>query len=174
MIEQPKANALDAVLGLQRTVDRVERESSDTVDSMVGWQPLTTAPKDGSMLLLRHKNDTPFVGYWYATEQVWRDPNCGVRQPTQWAPLPPNAQVERPMMAGKDDMTTDTTTKSAIIGTLGRLVGNPTHEEIAHITALTNADRQQWAKSKGWTLNKVSCADVRAVLEQVTKIANRN
>ena len=35
MIEQQKTNALDAVLGLQRTVDRAERESSDTVDPFV-------------------------------------------------------------------------------------------------------------------------------------------
>lgn len=56
---------------------------------------------------------------------------------------------------------------------LQRIVGNPTHEEIAHITGLTNADRQEWARSKGWTLlNKVSCADARSVLAQVNKIAN--
>ena len=53
-----------------------------------GWQPIDTAPRDGSMIVMRHKSDTPFVGYWYRTESVWTDPNCGVRQPTHWTPLP--------------------------------------------------------------------------------------
>ena len=56
MIEQPKTNALDAVLGLQRTVDRAERESSDTVDSMVG------CPRCGGQLATirgRHPQDPP-------------------------------------------------------------------------------------------------------------------
>jgi len=46
MIEQPKTNALDAVLGLQRTVDRAEHESSCSSPSACSVSPAAQPPRD--------------------------------------------------------------------------------------------------------------------------------
>jgi hypothetical protein len=88
---------------------------------MSDWQPIATAPKDGSDVLLwadtRAATDLAFylqtggkhfagvqIGYWedavahpMQTEQAgWRLPMVG--EPTHWMPLPepPNPTTERP------------------------------------------------------------------------------
>ena len=67
---------------------------------MTDWQPIETAPKDGTRVLLIGKNGAnrwmrPFVGYWtpryawsldvYDFESVLTN----YHPPTHWMPLPP-------------------------------------------------------------------------------------
>jgi hypothetical protein len=65
---------------------------------MTDWQPIETAPKDGTWLLVgEHRYAHPFVarwtehptgGYWQQDNQgVWDD-DMGYWQPTHWQPLP--------------------------------------------------------------------------------------
>lgn len=58
-----------------------------------GWQPIETAPKDGSSVLV-YEGFEPIVteGWWDAEDEMWRP--SGSRnypfwhQPTHWQPLP--------------------------------------------------------------------------------------
>lgn len=62
------------------------------------WQPIETAPKDGTRILLAGKHGVVpmIVGYWEASCQVWvydffeREDEFFeiVRQPTDWMELP--------------------------------------------------------------------------------------
>ena len=57
-----------------------------------GWQPVETAPKDGTQLLLAGEFDGPGdwrikMGYWAAYENDWHLFG-GSWQPTRWMPLP--------------------------------------------------------------------------------------
>lgn len=64
------------------------------------WQPIETAPKDGSEILLRWK-DAVAIGCWrarYEGQFRWQDPSTqwplcdetdAADQPTRWTPLPP-------------------------------------------------------------------------------------
>ena len=73
-------------------------------EGMAGWQPIETAPKDGSYLLLWEQySDAPFVGYWSGgswsvshehvdAEGGWDGANVvdALSMPiTHWMPLPP-------------------------------------------------------------------------------------
>jgi hypothetical protein len=63
-----------------------------------GWQPIATAPKDGTMVMIYDQGDpTPIaVAYW--TTSVWVDGGAWVQEehrsdtytfnPTHWMPLP--------------------------------------------------------------------------------------
>lgn len=61
---------------------------------MMEWQPIETAPKDGTRLLLCEADQPgePCVGWWIAGQ--WRDMGdigCDGQddyQPTHWMPLP--------------------------------------------------------------------------------------
>lgn len=51
------------------------------------WQPIETAPKDGTRILLRGEHSHS-VSYWWP--YVWMpDTHNGVQKPTHWMPLPP-------------------------------------------------------------------------------------
>jgi hypothetical protein len=66
---------------------------------MIGWQPINTAPKDGTHVLLISKVNTQWVGSWRLPrlgepqnqsyyEYEWRDGGGRWSTPTHWRPLP--------------------------------------------------------------------------------------
>ena len=59
------------------------------------WQPIETAPKDGSFILLASPKGRIADGFWSLVYGVWSWPYVMV-EPTHWMPLPerPNAQGE--------------------------------------------------------------------------------
>jgi hypothetical protein len=68
------------------------------------WQPIATAPKDGSLVVLWEKCDCePFIGYWSLYRKRWRasltyycsdtgsvDDNVYSDGVTHWMPMPPS------------------------------------------------------------------------------------
>lgn len=64
---------------------------------MTEWQPIETAPKDGTTLLLNGPHtEYPMLGYydlcdggWVATNPRWvLGPEVHIPDPTQWRPAP--------------------------------------------------------------------------------------
>ena len=59
------------------------------------WQPIETAPKDGTELLLLDKADQPWIGFWNRRTSMWDDGDFrdNLKGLTNWMPLPepPNA-----------------------------------------------------------------------------------
>ena len=82
------------------------REIAAIIDraASAGWQPIETAPKDGTWILLLHENhSTPTVGRWIDTPTVgrWIDggwfSDDGLKWPsTHWMPLPPPPSAPSP------------------------------------------------------------------------------
>ena len=61
---------------------------TDTTDK---WQPIETAPKDGSLFLAYRKHTTrPLITRWDVSYGEWEDDNSGfhVYYLTHWMPLP--------------------------------------------------------------------------------------
>lgn len=61
---------------------------------MSDWQPISTAPKDGTVIQLwpnmNWRNPAVFVGRWHSELEMWEDLSddnmvCGM---THWMPLP--------------------------------------------------------------------------------------
>ncbi len=51
------------------------------------WQPIETAPRDGTPLLV-WDGDVPIIAYWHRA--AWRySPKGYTCHPTHWMPLPP-------------------------------------------------------------------------------------
>lgn len=91
---------------------RAERHTwlADTAEQMVpiierhlreirpAWQPISTAPKDGSMFLsCRSSTDGPLVVYtsWYGKRHgYWLTTHDRVIEPLFWMPLPAPPEVE--------------------------------------------------------------------------------
>ena len=59
------------------------------------WQPIETAPKDGSFILLATPKGRIADGFWSPVYGVWSWPYVVV-EPTHWMPLPelPGAQTQ--------------------------------------------------------------------------------
>lgn len=62
----------------------------------MGWQPVETAPRDGTRVLLfgPFDGDAPalYVGWWDDDEDCWRASRFDLLawlDPTHWMPLPP-------------------------------------------------------------------------------------
>jgi hypothetical protein len=57
---------------------------------MSEWQPIATAPRDGTWLLLHawHWGRLPTIGVWSRYSNCWQDHNHGLDRPTHWAPIP--------------------------------------------------------------------------------------
>ena len=66
---------------------------------MSDWQPIATAPKDGTRVLLDWTDETgrqvPIqAGFWHVRENAWCDTHHPLhgqgahQQPTHWMPLP--------------------------------------------------------------------------------------
>lgn len=64
-----------------------------------GWRPMTTAPRDGAVVLLflpdayvyAEEGDAPVhmtVGWYGAESEQWMDVHCMNVRPSHWMPLP--------------------------------------------------------------------------------------
>ena len=65
---------------------------------VLGWQPIETAPKDGTQILLWERQSRgPFMGWWHdgwpSLESYWTDEAETEPDPTHWMELP-----ERPVL----------------------------------------------------------------------------
>ncbi len=64
------------------------------------WQPIDTAPKDGTWILLS-EGGVVYSGYWCKATEEWRDygdigcNGCTEIEPTDWAPLPKPPEQSR-------------------------------------------------------------------------------
>lgn len=62
------------------------------------WQPIETAPRDGTMVLLWHRNaDGATAGWmlgWFDQFHEWENMCGGLLEPTHWMPLPDPPQIE--------------------------------------------------------------------------------
>ena len=58
-----------------------------------GWQDISTAPKDGSDILIL-SNGCCVCGYWNSREGAFVTFQYGIDSPTHWMPLPPNPTGE--------------------------------------------------------------------------------
>lgn len=62
------------------------------------WQPIETAPKDGSQILLygRVDSDRAFrhIGFWSERWNDWLDMTMSFSVPTHWMPLPAPPESE--------------------------------------------------------------------------------
>ncbi|PVE22209.1 hypothetical protein DC522_22175 [Microvirga sp. KLBC 81] len=52
------------------------------------WQPIETAPRDGSPILIFTAWSDRTVGYWSAHRKIWVDQSHGIVVATYWMPLP--------------------------------------------------------------------------------------
>lgn len=81
----------DQSMWAQRSVDTLNAVLSRLESS--AWQPISTAPKDGTrILLLAHDPIYSHieVGHWNALAELWSIfAEMEQMQPTHWAPLPP-------------------------------------------------------------------------------------
>jgi hypothetical protein len=57
-------------------------------ESMSDWQPIETAPKDGTRLLLATPTGKVADGMWSTRYEVWSWPYV-MAEPTHWMPAPP-------------------------------------------------------------------------------------
>ena len=65
-----------------------------------GWQPIETAPKDGTGILVYTRNDNIYVvaydNYFSAPWRIRNDQGLNVSVPTHWMPLPAAPRKETP------------------------------------------------------------------------------
>ncbi|MQX90270.1 hypothetical protein [Sinorhizobium meliloti] len=76
---------------------------SDAIAVERAWQPIKTAPKDWTDVLLFVPNlDSDWrnvcEGYYDAENEVWENPMFGAVDPTRWQPLPAPPETEREAM----------------------------------------------------------------------------
>jgi hypothetical protein len=77
-----------------RGLSEAIRSVPDTLAKAAGWQPIETAPKDGTAVLGWDKDEGSDVMHF--REGLWMqrvDDACWVRTPTHWRPLPPPPEV---------------------------------------------------------------------------------
>lgn len=70
-------------------------------DTVTGWQDISTAPKDGTRVMLSYDDFVTTGRYWDAWNDGtadWFDDSddvlCGYLEPTHWMPLPPAPEKE--------------------------------------------------------------------------------
>jgi hypothetical protein len=78
------------IAALREEIDDLQQQLAEAHERQ-GWQPIETAPKDGTRLLLfsRRPWDRPHVGYYCGPPHGWVTDHgwCGPK-PTHWQPLP--------------------------------------------------------------------------------------
>src|SRR5690606_36923841 len=89
-VDDPKAAAWDAMRAYRAMLSAAPTPPVDD-----GWQPIETAPRDGTDVLLWDGEEI-FVGYW--SDSIWVSPGAWVKEehrsdtvtylPTHWQPLP--------------------------------------------------------------------------------------
>ena len=74
---------------LARKIDIMRKEMYDRLQSLLsgGWQDISTAPKDGSDILIL-SNGCCVCGYWNSREGAFVTFQYGIYSPTHWMPLP--------------------------------------------------------------------------------------
>lgn len=71
-----------------------------TLSKLMEWQDISTAPKDGTFILLYSPGDgRADLGVWQDTVswgECWTDDDmfCNLLNPTHWIPLPPIPEVK--------------------------------------------------------------------------------
>ena len=82
--------------------EEYQRLAQVALDAAYAWQPIETAPKDGTPIFALCFEDYPQVVVWdqeidYGDEgvrQIWRSQLEGFVIPTYWMPLPPAPEEE--------------------------------------------------------------------------------
>jgi hypothetical protein len=97
-------------------LDSCAQELADTLSALggrpeTGWQPIATAPKDGTAILIwqprtdfvrsvrewKNCDDSRYaVGYWRTWVGSWGNRNDADVEPTHWQPLPSPPLQEQP------------------------------------------------------------------------------
>ena len=62
-----------------------------------GWKDISTAPKDGTPVIVTDGAGVYGAGWWHSGEEAWLD--CDGCRPTHWMPLPSSPQ---PPESGKE------------------------------------------------------------------------
>lgn len=94
----PGDDGFGAVKDYYDQVDATESASipSACLTESVGWLPISSAPKDGTILLLINMNQSKgmAVSWWSSWRKVWiTSGGVEIHQPTHWMPLPPPPQA---------------------------------------------------------------------------------
>lgn len=55
---------------------------------MTEWQPIETAPKDGTPILVCDKGPYAYVAEWFQHSRTWIGADKMYWEPTHWMPLP--------------------------------------------------------------------------------------
>ncbi len=64
---------------------------------MTDWQPINTAPKDGTYVLVYGRHEGVRIGKWETLFDDWEAPyEGGLLEPTHWMPLPDPPTAEEP------------------------------------------------------------------------------
>jgi hypothetical protein len=78
-----------------------ETQLDTAADTVTGWQDISTAPKDGTRVMLSYDDSVTTGRYWDAWNDGtadWFDDSddvlCGYLKPTHWMPLPPAPEKE--------------------------------------------------------------------------------
>ena len=84
-------------------INAEEKEAEEIfAELMTDWQPIETAPKDGTSILVCDKGHYyPFVAEWNEQEKYWRSTSCidqyfGIADATHWMPLPEPPSKDAP------------------------------------------------------------------------------
>lgn len=93
---QSDARGMSAMFPLDDVNDltlayRAARAKIAELEAATQWQPIATAPKDGTMIVLLAENTAVNVGSYSAdsyNQWRWRRVNGGRIAPTHWQPLP--------------------------------------------------------------------------------------
>ena len=76
------------ILGVQHAEGIIAGEAADALEAM-GWQPIETAPKDGTIVDLLHKDGFRLIDQWWDDEdQSWAAALFRGDDITHWMPLP--------------------------------------------------------------------------------------
>jgi hypothetical protein len=95
MYEEEGAELREALSVLNIGKGAVKSEAAGKVEEGAanGWQPIETAPRDGTHILIRPCDGTynvaRWIGFWASVPGAW------TRQPTHWQPLPPPPTEKR-------------------------------------------------------------------------------
>ena len=99
------------LLSAREMGERLERaeaalqQAQDSIARLSSWQPMTTAPKDGSEIIVLLKDQSRAHHPYFVSSAVWRDADEGVQEgwwddtcisywePLGWLPHPPTSNT---------------------------------------------------------------------------------
>lgn len=99
-LSDEEAEYADVGGGYDALVRKAREALASLNDTEEGWQPIETAPRDGTRMLLWVRGHLVMLGSWaghgaYSGAAFWSNNVPIVPQPTHWLPLPqPPAQAE--------------------------------------------------------------------------------